>query len=227
MKMKSKYRLLILLPAFCFLCFHLFPRQPDSGFWWQVAFKIYVSGQYHFQANNKGFDGSYSFTAVLLGTLEEDEGDFIFLQAYQNISDAKWKEVTYNQNNRSEQILTGKIKPEVTLNYVFREKGETSFDFDFQPIPVPYKNPLFPEPVYRLCLPQSAAEETINSRAEYREGIIDGSSRIAMADNVLYDKKENEVNRVFKWKWQKKKDASWNSSHDVEVKLKIIRLKKK
>ena len=90
---------------------HLFSKQTDSGFWWQVEFKIDVSGQYHYQMGNKGFDGTYSFTTVLLGTLEEDEGDFIFLQAYQDTREMKWKEAAHSENSRKEQNPAGKIKP--------------------------------------------------------------------------------------------------------------------
>lgn len=224
--MKSKYRLLILILVFGCVCFHLFSKHTDSGFWWQVEFKISVSGQYRYQMDNKGFDGTYSFTTVLLGTLEEDEGDFIFLQAYQDTRGMKWKEVTVNENNRKEQNLSGKIKPEATLNYVFRERGELSFDFDFQPIPLPFKNTIFTAPVQQLRLPESAADESINSRAEYRAGIIKGSNRVVLADTAIYNKEKKEVNRVFKWKWQEK-IPSRESTHEVDVRLKIIRLKKK
>jgi len=224
--MKSKYQLLIVLLVFGCFCSHLFSKHTDSGFWWQVEFKIVVSGQYNYQTNNIGFDGKYSFTTVLLGTLEEDEGDFIFLQAYQDIRGMKWKEVTHNENGRKEQNLVEKIKPEITLNYVFREKGDLSFDFDFQPVPLPYKSTIFPTPVKQLRLPESAAEESINSRAKYKKGIVNGSNRVVLADTAIYHKEKKEVNRVFKWKWQEKK-KSWKSVHEVDVRLKIIRLVKK
>ena len=110
--MKLKYQRLILLMFFGCLCFHLFSKQTDPGFWWQVELKIGVSGQYHYQMGDKGINGTYSFTCILLGTLEEDEGDFIFFQAYQDIKEMKWKEISYNENSRTEKNLSGKIKPE-------------------------------------------------------------------------------------------------------------------
>ncbi|NIM16394.1 MAG: hypothetical protein GTO45_30745 [Candidatus Aminicenantes bacterium] len=208
------------------------PKKKASQFWWQVELCIAVDGEYSYRTDNKGFNGNYSFTALVLGSMDEDEDDFIFLQAYQDIRNMKWNETAFNQSGRFEFNLSEKIKPDVTVNYVFHEKGNLSFDFDFKPVPVPSKSTIFSKPVKRLRFPESAGEDSVNAKVIYNQGIINGSDRVALASKDIYNQKE--VNRVFQWKWKEENASnntnmnnSWKNSHQVEIKLKIIRLKKK
>jgi hypothetical protein len=208
------------------------PEKKVSQFWWQVELHIAVEGGYAYGIDNKGFNGNYSFAAVVLGSMEEDEDDFIFLQAYLYIRDMKWKETAFNQNRRRESDLSEKIKPDVTVNYVFHEKGILSFDFDFKPVPVPSKSTIFSKPVKHLRFPESVGDDSVKARVIYNQGIIDGSDRVALASKDIYDQKE--VNRVFQWKWREVNASkntgmkhSWENSHQVEIKLKMIRLVKK
>jgi hypothetical protein len=208
------------------------PKEKVSQFWWQVELRIAVNGEYSYRIDNKGFNGNYSFTAVVLGSMDEDEDDFIFLQAYQDTRDMKWNETAFNQNGRLESDLSGKIKPDITVNYVFHEKGILSFDFDFKPVPVPSKSTIFSKPVKRLRFPESAGDDSVNAKIIYNQGIINGSHRVTLASKDIYNQKE--VNRVFQWKWKEENASnnsnmnnSWKNAHQVEMTLKIIRLKKK
>ncbi|UCH94344.1 MAG: hypothetical protein JSV88_29310, partial [Candidatus Aminicenantes bacterium] len=59
----------------------------------------------------------------------------------------------------------------------------------------------------------------------YNKGIVNGANRVELAIKSLYQ--EKEIKRVFRWKWQEKDRASsWNHSHEVETRLKILRMKK-
>jgi hypothetical protein len=203
-----------------------------SQFWWQVELRIAVDGEYSYRNANKGFNGNYSFTAVVLGSMDEDEDDFIFLQAYQDIRDMIWNETAFNQSGHFESDLSEKIKPDVTVNYVFHEKGILSFDFDFKPVPVPSKSTIFSIPVKRLRFPESAGDDSVNTKIIYNQGIINGSHRVILASKDIYNQKE--VNRVFQWRWKEvnasdntNMNDSWKNSHQVEITLKIIRLGKK
>ncbi len=208
------------------------PGKKASQFWWQVELHIAADGEYAFRIDDKGFDGIYSFTAVVLGSLDEDEDDFIFLQVFQDIRDMKWREAAFNRSGRLESDLSGKIKPDVTVNYVFHEKGIISFGFDFKPVPVPSESTVFSKPVKHLRFPESAGDDSVKDSAVYNQGIIDGSHRVALAGKDIYDQKE--INRVFQWKWKEANASkntgmkhSWENSHQVEIKLKMIRLVKK
>jgi hypothetical protein len=208
------------------------PEEKVSQFWWQVELRIAVNGEYSYCIDNKGFNGSYSFTALVLGSMDEDEDDFIFLQAYQDIRDMKWKETAFDQSGRLESNLSEKIKPDVTVNYVFHEKGILSFDFDFKRVPLPSKSTIFSKPVKCLRFPESTGDDSVNAKVIYNQGIINGSDRVTLASKDIYNQKE--VNRVFQWKWKDvnasnntNMNNSWKNYHQVEIKLKIIRLKKK
>lgn len=239
--MKTKFTFLTLL-LFVLISggFHLTASAPkqnqlkekESQFWWQVELRITVDGEYSYRIANKGFNGNYSFTAVVLGSMDEDEDDFIFLQAYQDVRDMKWKETAFNQSGHVESDLSEKIKPDITVNYVFHEKGILSFDFDFKPVPVPTKSTMFLIPVKHLRFPESAGDDSVNTKIIYNHGIINGSHLVALTSKDIYIQKE--VNRVFQWKWEDENTSnntnmnnSWKNSHQVETTLKIIRLVKK
>ena len=205
------------------------PAKKESPFWWQVELRISINGTYNHRVDNKGFEGNYSFTAIVLGTMEEDEDDFIFLQAYQGIRENQWKEVVFDGTRRIGTELGEKIKPEATVNYVFHEKGVLSFDFDFKSIRVPFVSALFPKPVKSLQLPESAGDDSVYAKINYNKGIVGGSNRVTLAGKDIYKKNKKEINRVFQWKWQEGNngtngDKSWKNAHRVETKLKIIRL---
>jgi hypothetical protein len=222
--MNNTYKLLALILLFC--SGHLFSKTYDPQLWWQVELRITVTGEYAYQTNDNGFEGNYSFTAVVLGTMEDDDDDdFIFVQAHREIPGMKWEETIYKQKEKKQFNLQGKINPETNLNYVFARDGELSFDIEIMPVLVPYENSLLTCPIKSVHLPESAGDETIADKAHYNNGITDGSSRIVVAVKDMYG--EKEIHRVFKWKWQEKDPvSSWNHSHEVEATLKIIPLKK-
>ena len=202
----------------------------ESSFWWQVELRISVNGAYNYRVDNKGFAGNYSFTSIILGSMEEDEDDYIFLQAYQEIQGNKWKETAFNRTGRSETDLGEKINPEATVNYVSHEKGILSFDFDFKPVRVPTIKAIFPKPFKRLQLPEGAGDDSVHAKIKYNKRMVSGSNRLILSDKDIYDKKE--INLVFQWKWKEENsnmnvNKSWKNTHEVETKLKIIRLVKK
>jgi hypothetical protein len=221
--MKRKYAILtwILLLALCVIDAHA--QEPDSFLWWTVELNVSVSGEYSYRSNNTGFDGKYSFSAVVIGSLDEDEGDYVFAQVYQEIKEITWKETAFSENSRDEFDLSKKIKPDITVNYVFRENGKLSFDFDIRPVKVPHKSPAFPKAVKRLMFPRSAGNDSVKPKKKYNREILNGSNRVETGDKDIY--KNKELNPVFQWKWEEKGGASsWTNRHDVNVKMKIKRL---
>ncbi len=222
--MNPKYKRLALILLFCSGL--LFSKDYDPQLWWQVELRTTVTGEYAYQTNNKGFAGNYSFTATVLGTMEDDDADdFIFVQALQKISGMKWQETIYQQKEKKQCDLQGKINPETNLNYVFARDGELSFDIEIMPVSAPYENSLSIYPVKKVHLPESAGDETITDKSHYNHGITTGSNRIVVAVKDMYSQKE--IHRVFKWQWQEKDPrSSWSHRHEVEATLIIIPLKR-
>jgi hypothetical protein len=206
--------------------------QDSSGqFWWQAEIRIDVSGEYSFQppSGKKEFSGTYAFTAIILGSMDEDGGDYIFLQAYQYIPSIEWNEIISSGNSRTllDRTKQSAVKPDPTLNYVFIKNERLSFDFDFKPIPAPGKTTLFPKPVKKLRLPESAGDESVRIKELYNAGIITGSNQVTLPKPGIYNNRE--VSQTFRWQWREKTapGSSWKNAHQVEVKVKIIRLLKK
>jgi hypothetical protein len=222
--MNTRYKLLALILLFCSGL--LLSKAYDPQLWWQVELRLAVTGEYAHQTNNNGFEGNYSFTAVVLGTMEDDDDDdFIFVQAHQQISGMKWEETIYKQKEKKQCNLHGKINPETNLNYVFARDGELSFDIEIKPLSVPSENSPLMSSIKSLHLPESAGDETITDKTHYNNGITRGSNRVVAAVKDMYSQKE--IHRVFKWKWQEKDPvSSWSHSHQVQATLTIIPLKK-
>lgn len=224
--MNPKYICFFIILLFC--CGYLFPGANDPQLWWQAELRIIVSGEYAYMATDSGtgYNGNYSFTAFVLGSLDDDDGDdFIFVQAYEKIAGMKWKEVIYNEKERKELNLQGKIEPGAILNYVFGRDGELSFDFEIEPVSVPYKNSLLMNSQKNLHLPESAGDNSVADKTHYNNGLVSGSNRVVLAVKDMYS--ATPIERVYKWKWQKNDPgSSWNHSHQVEARLKIIPLKK-
>jgi hypothetical protein len=197
----------------------------DPLLWWQVEIRITVTGEYARQIERSGFEGNYSFTAVILGTMEDDDDeDFIFVQAHQQQSGMKWTETVYNKNQKKQFNLDEKVKTETNLNYVFGRDGILSFDIGIKPITVPFKNEWISKNK-KLYLPESAGDEFIVNKSHYNKRITSGSNRVAVTVEEMYSKKE--INRIFKWEWQEKeRNSTWTNKHKVKVELKIIPLKR-
>lgn len=222
--MNTIYKLLAL--TLLFYSGLLLSKDYDPQLWWQVELRTAVTGEYALQTNPNGFKGNYSFTATVLGTMEDDDDDdFIFVQAHREISGMKWDETLYKQKEKKQFNLHGKINPETNLNYVFARDGELSFDIEIMPVLVPYENSLLIYPVKSVHLPESAGDKTITNKSHYNNGITSGSNRIVVAVKDMYSQKE--IHRVFKWQWQEKDPlSSWSHRHEVEATLTIIPLKK-
>ncbi|MGD2092651.1 MAG: hypothetical protein PVH61_41175 [Candidatus Aminicenantes bacterium] len=222
--MNTTYKRLILIFLFC--CGLLFPRDYDPQLWWQVELRLAANGEYALQTNNKGFEGNYSFTATVLGTMEDDDDDdFIFVQAHREIPGLKWQETIYNQKEKKQYDLHGKIEPEANLNYVFARDGALSFDIEIMPVLVPYENSLLTCPIKSLHLPESSGDNFVVDKHHYNSGITSGSNRIVVAVKDMYSQKD--IHRVFRWQWQEKDPvSSWTHHHQVEATLTIIPLKK-
>lgn len=222
--MNNRYKPFVLILLFCNAL--LFSKDYDPQLWWQVELRIAVTGEYALQTVNNGFEGNYSFTTIVLGTMEDDDDDdFIFVQAHREIPLMKWEETIFKQKEQKQFNLQGKINPETNLNYVFARDGELSFDIEIVPVLVPYKNSMLICPIKTLHLPESAGDETIVDKNHYNSGIITGSNRIVVAVKDMYSQKG--INRVFRWKWQEKDPVtSWSHRHEVTATLTIIPLKK-
>jgi len=212
-------------------------------YWWQAELRITVNGEYSYKSHlkNKNFDGKYAFTAVILGSMEEDKPDFIFLQAYQANQKLRWSEVMQNDKTRKAVNRSKEVKPDPTLNYVFQKDGILSFDFDFRRIPVPGKTSVFPKTVKKLRLPESAGDASVKTKTQYNKGILEGSNHLELPRKEIYAQKE--TTRTYRWKWQEHRieteeqpqddrqsssipRKSWLNRHTVEVKLKILRVEK-
>jgi hypothetical protein len=197
----------------------------QSTVWWQVELTIDVTGEYGNHTESSGFDGKYSFTASILGTLEEDEADdYIFFQVYQEIKNLQWLETLTNGPSQKTFTLQKKVKPEPTVNYVYNDHGKLSFDFSFQPVDAPFFPSLQKISQKKLHLPESAGVASVNTKEEYLHGILTGSNRVVLEKNTIY--KNPLFSRTYVWTWQEQK-SSWKNNHQAHVTLKMVRLEKK
>jgi len=204
--------------------FFVFSAPENPPLWWQVVLNISTSGEYAYkpEGNTPGFNGTFFFNIVVVGTLQEDGGDYMFMQLLQQTQASRWKETVSGPVKQSAVDLSNKLRPDITINYAFLEKGILSFDFSFKPLPVPFKNKFFLEPHTYLDLPESAGEETIREKLKYKMGIISGDNRVALPNKLIYD--NVQTNREFAWKWKQNNPGNrWTSSHEITVKLTIIR----
>ncbi len=216
MSIKVKYSLCFGL-IFVFLGIFLLTGQekkkyPQSPYWWQVQLTIHSRGQYSHHSGNNSLNGKYSFSTIILGSLEEDDEDFIFVQLTQDINDPQWVETVSNANVQETFDLKNKLRPDATVNYVFRNKGILCFDFDFQPLNVPFHK--------KLRLPESAGDATVDIKEDYNKGILTGSNQVELEDKDIYNNPIN--NPTFSWSWQEKKET-WSNHHHATVTLKIHR----
>lgn len=214
--MNNTYKLLALIFLFCSGL--MLSKDYDPRLWWQVELRTTVAGEYAFQKNNNGFEGNYSFTATVLGTMEDDDADdFIFVQAHREISGMKWEETIIKQKEKKQCNLHGKINPETNLNYVFARDGQLSFDIEIMPVLIPHENPLLVCPIKRLHLPESAGDKTITDKTHYNNGITTGSNRIVVAVEDMYSQKE--IHRVFKWANQRSEPNERNPLQPIRSRL--------
>jgi len=219
-----KLRKILLLIILHIFSFNMFPKPQEAGIWWQVELRITVNGSYAYQSDSKGYSGTYSFIKLVLGTLQEDEDDFIFVQAYEKTSGLSWKESVFDDKDNKETDLSKKIILSATLNYVFRRDEELAFDFGMEPVKVPYVNSDTTLPSRKLKMPESAGDYAVKSDHSYEKNIKDGSNQLVLSVKDIYNQKE--LNKKFKWQWEKKDDSPpGQSSHNVTAILKILRKK--
>jgi hypothetical protein len=195
----------------------------NSLYWWHVVITINVKGSYEYKKENSGIDGKYSFTATILGSLLEDEEDYIFVQAFQEIKNLQWIETVHSNDTGRTFDLKEKVKLDATLNYVFKNKKILAFDFNFSPITTPNNNQVLIGPIKQVILPESAGDASINVGDTYNPGVISGSNQVSVGEIEIYDNKF--YNNTFQWTWQDK-DNTWINKHLAGATLKITRIEK-
>ncbi|MCP5048097.1 MAG: hypothetical protein GY940_13070 [bacterium] len=222
MKKKRNYSLLISLAVLLLGSphlvgqFHKKKTRKEPRYWWRVELNVNVTGKYNHQTKNNRFKGHYSFNVTVFGTMQTDEDDYILVQAFQETKHPQWQHIVYNGNTPQTFDLDEKLKPDFTLNYVFKQNGTLFFDHDFQPIPIPSTNPII-----NLHLPESAGNRWVSSKGQYNNRILGGSNRVTIKDKTIYKTVIN--NRSFHWVWREK-NHRWNHRHDADVSLKIVRM---
>jgi hypothetical protein len=221
MKLKYANKPVIIFLFLQAVLLHAYQEQ-ESSYWWQIKMHIIVSGEYAYRIDDKGFDGNYSFSAELIGTMLEDGEDYFFLQVFHDIQKMKWKETVFNGNQRSEIDLPGKIKPGIAIEYVLHNRNIISFAVDTEPVTVPLCFPFFPLPTRSLRFPKSAGDASVGTDSKYNKKIIGGSNRVEIQDRDIYD--NVELNKSFEWNWKEStSNPSWVNSHHVKVNMEITR----
>lgn len=195
-----------------------------SNYWWHVVITVKIDGKYFYESQGQGFDGEYAFTSVILGSLQEDDGDFIFVQAHQENDNLKWKETVHKDASHQTVDRSKTVQPDATLNYVFKKEDDLFFDFDFRPVYAPVKSELYPKPVMRVRLPSSAGDASISTKGGYNKRVVTGSNNMVIKYKTFYTRQFNEY--TFKWSWMD--DARHRQQHHlVDVHMKINRMTKK
>ena len=89
---------------------------------------------------------------------------------------------------------------------------------------VPYNNQVLAGPIKHIKLPESTGDSSINPKLKYNSGIQKGNNQMTLIEKDIYNNKFS--NHTFQWTWQETK-KDWQHSHQVHIKLKIVRLLKK
>lgn len=229
MKSVSKTVIFLLL----FICALLFcidldsttGRQEESGskYWWQIEIVISAAGEYEYRKDGNTAAGKYAFDILLAASMERDNGDYLLYKGGTRIEKISWDETRYDRNGVKKVFdLSEKIAPAAELYYVMRREGKIHFDYAISSIPLPFG---VEKPALNLILPRSAENETINPKAQYNSGIVNGSNVVEVLEAKIY--REKEMAKEFNWSWGRKgTKPPASSSHKVKLKLKIKRLEK-
>ena len=202
------------------------PQAREFPYWWSVEAHITVSGEYRYTAKKKGFSGTYSFKASVYGSLSDDTEDYAFVQVLQELNSIDWKEIVTSKSGQEEYSLSNKIKPEITINYVFQDGRNLSFDFEITRVPAPYPCTVFKSPVKHITMPVCSGEKQTRIRYDYNKGIASGSNEVRVNEEDICS--SAETSRDYEWSWKEVlPDPKWGSHHTVHLTLKLTRMIKK
>ncbi len=219
--------------ALLFLLLLIFPlalspyniaQEEDSAqlYWWRVTIKITVSGDYSYNNDKTGFQGDYDFSVSIVGSIHQDEGDYIFVEVWQETDIDKWNETFTNDGNINLTDLKKIYKPEALVNYIFIQRGKLFFDLDIKEIRVPHKSSLFPESIKKLQNPLSSGESFTSYKTRYARGIVSGSNKLELTQSEIFSNRE--IKHDYSWKWeQNDTNPLWQNRHQVTVEIKVNR----
>ncbi len=187
------------------------PAAENPQPWWQVDFFFSIKGSYQpLPSNpNRPEPDRFQFDIHQSASMEQDSsGDYILYPGEKKISNLAWI-----KNSKP----TEEIQPDILLNYVLKENGVLTFDFEIMLTPQTLAN--FPE-LSTLKLPRSALNKLIHPKDKYNKGVKKGSNKIRLKEKLFI--KTGSAEKRFTWSYERKK-AGLLSTHQVELTLKIAR----
>lgn len=215
--------LFLLIFPFVLSPYNADPEEDSAQFyWWRVSIKITVTGDYSYKNNGIGFQGDYDFSISIVGTIHQDEGDYIFVEVWQETDIDKWDETLTNDGNNSVTDLKKFYKPEAMVNYIFTQRGKLFFDLDVKEIRVPHKSSLYPESIKKLQIPLSSGESFTSYKTRYAKGIVSGSNKLELTQAEIFSNRE--IKHTYSWKWEQREiNSLWQNQHQVTVEVKVNR----
>ncbi len=167
---------------------------------WDIQIIVEADGRYGQEGGDERHEGSYGLRAYWLGLMDRDDQDFLLLHK-ENVLE-KWE--AEERSSRGDDIAVLKTsdfaaRPELRITYIVRHGPNLQIDFAVEGFDVP--RALAGE-VFRLMLPASFGNRTVDAVRPYDLNVRKGSNRIELPESAL---KGPDV-RKFGWSWS---DRGW------------------
>jgi hypothetical protein len=169
------------------------PAPPAA--WWEVRLSVAVEGTYSLRGEGVPLSGEYSGRLLWEGRLEPDGDDFILVHIRSEVQEWLLREKAGQDGAASVLEAPESSRPSLRLNYVLREHGDVTFDFEIAGTAVPLHKRSIEIP---LEMPRSARPAGI--APGYRDYVLTGSNRIVLPASDL---KRRKSQRSFAWTWRR------------------------
>lgn len=171
------------------------PGPQRDADWWEIRLSVAVQGTYSLRGEGAPLSGEYSGRLLWEGRLEPDGYDFILVRLRSEVLEWSHREKAVEDGAESVLEAPETARPALRLNYVLREHGEVTFDFEIEGTSAPLHGRPIEVP---LEMPRSARPPGITPG--YRDYVLSGSNRIVLPASDL---KRRRPQRTFAWTWRR------------------------
>ncbi len=154
-----------------------------------------MQGTYSLRGEEVPLSGEYSGRLLWEGRLEPDGDDFILVHVRSEVLEWRHREKAARDGAESVLEAPETARPALRLNYVLREHGEVTFDFEIEGTSVPLHRRSIELP---LEMPRSARPPGF--MPGYRDYVLSGSNRVVLPASDL---KRRRPQRTFAWTWRR------------------------
>ena len=179
----------------------------ERNWWWEVRIEVSVRGEYSRVGDEGEVTGQYSFVLASKSGMERDNGDYLLYPGESELVSLDWVEIEGADKGSKVKNVEHLVKPVLQVNYVLRESGRASFDFEILSR-------------RHLLLPRSYENRTIHPKDHYNRDIREGDNRAQVEDKLLYER--DLASTAVRWRWERA-EAAGRHEHTVECRSSVIR----